>query len=160
MINENDKLAIDEAVEKFRSLMEGQLERAKKIKEDKDFIDFDKLDTIVIGICGGDGIGPVITKESERVLAFLLKDEVASGKVQFKEIDGLTIENRAACLKAIPDDVLAELKKCHVILKGPTTTPRQGDGWPNVESANVAMRKELDLFANMRPVKVTEEGID
>jgi isocitrate dehydrogenase (NAD+) len=160
MINENDKLAIDEAVEKFRSLMQGQLERAKKIKEDKDFIDFDKLDTIVIGICGGDGIGPVITKESERVLAFLLKDEVASGKVQFKEIDGLTIENRAACLKAIPDDVLAELKKCHVILKGPTTTPRQGDGWPNVESANVAMRKELDLFANMRPVKVPEEGID
>ena len=160
MINEKDKLAIDEAVEKFRSLMEGQLERAKKIKEDKDFLDFDKLDTIVIGICGGDGIGPVITKESERVLAFLLKDEVAAGKVQFKEIDGLTIENRAACLKAIPDDVLAELKKCHVILKGPTTTPRQGDGWPNVESANVAMRKELDLFANMRPVRVAEEGID
>ncbi len=160
MINEKNKLAIDEAVEKFRSLMEGQLERAKKIKEDKDFLDFDKLDTIVIGICGGDGIGPVITKESERVLAFLLKDEVAAGKVQFKEIDGLTIENRAACLKAIPDDVLAELKKCHVILKGPTTTPRQGDGWPNVESANVAMRKELDLFANMRPVRVAEEGID
>ncbi len=39
MINEKDKLAIDEAVEKFRSLMEGQLERAKKIKEDKDFLD-------------------------------------------------------------------------------------------------------------------------
>ena len=160
MINEKDKAAIDEAVERFRSLMEGQLERAKRIKEDKEFIDFEKLDTIVIGICGGDGIGPVITKESERVLAFLLKDEVAKGKVQFKEIDGLTIENRAACLKAIPDDVLAELKKCHVILKGPTTTPRQGDGWPNVESANVAMRKELDLFANMRPVRVAEEGID
>lgn len=156
----DDKKAIDEAVEKFRELMEGQLARAKRIKEDKEFIDFDKLDTIVIGICGGDGIGPVITKESERVLSFLLKDEVAKGKVQFKEIDGLTIENRAACLKAIPDDVLEELKKCHVILKGPTTTPRQGDGWPNVESANVAMRKELDLFANMRPVKVPEEDID
>ena len=105
MINEKDKAAIDEAVERFRSLMEGQLERAKRIKEDKEFIDFEKLDTIVIGICGGDGIGPVITKESERVLAFLLKDEVAKGKVQFKEIDGLTIENRAACLKAIPDTV-------------------------------------------------------
>lgn len=156
----DDKKAIDEAVEKFRALMEGQLARAKKIKEDKDFIDYDKLDTIVIGICGGDGIGPIITKESERVLSFLLKDEVASGKVKFKEIDGLTIENRAACLKAIPDDVLEELKSCHVILKGPTTTPRQGDGWPNVESANVAMRKELDLFANVRPVKVPEKGID
>lgn len=157
---DNEKLAIDEAVEKFRALMEGQLARAKRIKEDKDFVDYSKLDTIVIGICGGDGIGPIITKESERVLAFLLKDEVASGKVTFKEIDGLTIENRAACLKAIPDDVLEELKACNVILKGPTTTPRQGDGWPNVESANVAMRKELDLFANMRPVKVPEEGID
>ncbi len=157
---DNEKLAIDEAVEKFRALMEGQLARAKKIKEDKDFVDYSKLDTIVIGICGGDGIGPIITKVSERVLAFLLKDEVASGKVTFKEIDGLTIENRAACLKAIPDDVLEELKACNVILKGPTTTPRQGDGWPNVESANVAMRKELDLFANMRPVKVPEEGID
>ena len=157
---DNEKLAIDEAVEKFRALMEGQLARAKRSKEDKDFVDYSKLDTIVIGICGGDGIGPIITKESERVLAFLLKDEVASGKVTFKEIDGLTIENRAACLKAIPDDVLEELKACNVILKGPTTTPRQGDGWPNVESANVAMRKELDLFANMRPVKVPEEGID
>lgn len=157
---DNEKIAIDEAVAKFRKLMEDQLERAKRIKAEKDFIDYQNLDKIVIGICGGDGIGPVITKESERVLRFLLKDEVESGKVEFKEIDGLTIENRAKCLKAIPDDVLEELKACHVILKGPTTTPRQGDDWPNVESANVAMRKELDLFANMRPVRVPEEGID
>lgn len=155
-----EEKAIEEAVEKFRGLMTAQLARAKKIKEDNAFTDFQALDTIVIGICGGDGIGPIITKESERVLAFLLKDEVARGKVQFKEIDGLTIENRAACNKAIPDDVLEELKQCNVILKGPTTTPRAGDPWPNVESANVAMRKELDLFANMRPVKVPEEGID
>lgn len=159
-MDNNEKLAIDNAVEQFRHLMEGQLARAKRIKEEKDFVDYQNLDTIVIGICGGDGIGPIITKESERVLAFLLKDEVASGKVKFKEIDGLTIENRAKCLKAIPDDILEELQACHVILKGPTTTPRQGDGWPNVESANVAMRKELDLFANMRPVRVPEEGID
>lgn len=159
-MDNNEKLAIDNAVEQFRHLMEGQLARAKRIKEEKDFVDYQNLDTIVIGICGGDGIGPIITKESERVLAFLLKDEVASGKVKFKEIDELTIENRAKCLKAIPDDILEELKACHVILKGPTTTPRQGDGWPNVESANVAMRKELDLFANMRPVRVPEEGID
>lgn len=159
-MDNNEKLAIDNAVKQFRHLMEGQLARAKRIKEEKDFVDYQNLDTIVIGICGGDGIGPIITKESERVLAFLLKDEVASGKVKFKEIDGLTIENRAKCLKAIPDDVLEDLKACHVILKGPTTTPRQGDGWPNVESANVAMRKELDLFANMRPVRVPEEGID
>lgn len=90
----------------------------------------------------------------------MLADEVKAGKVEFKVIDGLTIENRAAQNKAIPDDVLEELKSCHVILKGPTTTPRKGDKWPNIESANVAMRKELDLFANVRPVKVPEQGID
>ncbi len=49
-----------------------------------------------------------LLKKVKEVLAFLLKDEVASGKVKFKEIDGLTIENRAACNKAIPDDVLPE----------------------------------------------------
>lgn len=152
--------ALDEAVAKFRELMESQLTRAKKIKEEKDFVDYQNLDKIVIGICGGDGIGPIITKESMRVMDFLLKDEVAKGKVEFKVIDGLTIENRVKHLKAIPDDVLEELKACHVILKGPTTTPHQGDGLPNIESANVAMRKALDLFANVRPVKVPEEGID
>ena len=159
-MNTEEIKALDSACEQFRALMEKQLERAKKIKEDKDFTDYQSLDKIVIGICGGDGIGPIITKESQRVIEFLLKDEVKSGKVEFKQIDGLTIENRAAHNKAIPDDVLEELKACHVILKGPTTTPRQGDPWPNVESANVAMRKELDLFANMRPVKVPEQDID
>lgn len=159
-MTELENKALDEAVAKFRGLMETQLERAKRIKAEKDFTDYQNLDKIVIGICGGDGIGPIITKESQRVLEFLLKDEVASGKVEFKVIDGLTIENRIAHLKAIPDDVLEELKACHVILKGPTTTPHQGDGMPNIESANVAMRKALDLFANMRPVKVPEEGID
>ena len=149
-----------EAVSKFEAVVREQLARVERMKQQKDFLDYDALDTLVIGICGGDGIGPVITKEAERVLRFLLKDEVEAGKVTFKEINGLTIENRVAANKAIPDDVLAELKECHVILKGPTTTPRAGDPWPNIESANVAMRKELDLFANVRPVKVPEEGID
>lgn len=151
---------IQDAVKKFEALVRTQQERAERIKKEKDFVDYDALDQIVIGVCGGDGIGPVITGESARVLKFLLAEDVASGKVAFKQIDGLTIENRAAQNKAIPDDVLAELKACHVILKGPTTTPRAGDPWPNIESANVAMRKELDLFANMRPVKVPDKGID
>ncbi len=151
---------IETAKEKFGALLEAQKLRVAEMRAQGDFVDYNSLDTIVIGICGGDGIGPTITHEAERVLRFLLKDEVAKGKVTFKEIDGLTIENRAAQLKAIPDDVLTELKACHVILKGPTTTPRAGDEWPNIESANVAMRKELDLFANVRPVKVPEEGID
>ena len=154
-------MSIDQSVlDKFEAVVESQRKRIMDMKEQDDFIDYSKLDKLIIGVCGGDGIGPTITHEAERVLRFLLKDEVERGKVAFKEIDGLTIENRAAHMKAIPDDVLAELKACHVILKGPTTTPRAGDEWPNIESANVAMRKELDLFANVRPVKVPEEGID
>lgn len=151
---------ITAAAEKFTALVKAQLERNERIKSVKEFTDYAALDTIVVGVCGGDGIGPVITAEAQRVLEHLLQDEVAKGKVAFKVIDGLTIENRVAAGKAIPDDVLAELKQCHVILKGPTTTPRAGDPWPNIESANVAMRKELDLFANVRPVKVPDKGID
>ena len=144
----------------FEKIIDMQLARIEKMKAEDDFIDYAKLDKLIIGVCGGDGIGPAITEQSARVLKHMLADEIASGKVEFRNIDGLTIENRAACGKAIPDDVLAELKACHVILKGPTTTPRKGDPWPNIESANVAMRKEFDLFANMRPVKVPDEGID
>lgn len=151
---------IQSAVEKFAAVLEEQKKRIAKMKEEKDFIDYKKLDKIIIGVCGGDGIGPAITHEAHRILEFLLAEEKEKGKVEFKVIDGLTIENRVEANKAIPDDVLEELKQCHVILKGPTTTPRAGDPWPNIESANVAMRKELDLFANVRPVKVPEQGID
>lgn len=151
---------IKSAVEKFEALLREQLERADRIKQTKDFIDYSALDKIVIGVCYGDGIGPIISKEAARVLEHMLADEVKADKVEFKVIDGLTIENRIAVNKAIPDDVLEELKACHVILKGPTTTPQAGDGMPNIESANVAMRKALDLFANVRPVKVPEQGID
>ena len=155
-MNEAIKLAAD----KFAKVLEKQMERNERIKAQKDFLDFENLPKIIIGVAGGDGIGPAITHEAHRILEFLLADEVKSGKVEFKVIDGLTIENRVKAMKALPDDVLAELKECHVILKGPTTTPRKGDPWPNIESANVAMRKELDLFANVRPVKVPEKGID
>lgn len=155
-----DEAKIKSAVAHFEALVREQYERSDRIKADKDFIDYDKLDKIIIGVCGGDGIGPIITKESARVLEYMLADDVKAGKVEFRVIDGLTIENRVAANKAIPDDVLEELKKCHVILKGPTTTPQAGDPWPNIESANVAMRKALDLFANMRPVKVPDHGID
>jgi len=130
------------------------------MKSAEEWIDYSKLRPIIIGIVGGDGIGPIICKHAHRILEFLLEEEIKNGKVEFRVIEGLTIENRAKAMKAIPDDVLEEIKKCHVILKGPTTTPKKGDPWPNIESANVAMRRELDLFANVRPVKVPELGID
>ena len=151
---------IEKAKERFGQLLEEQMVRVEKMKQQKDFVDYQAKEHIVIGIAGGDGIGPAITAQAKRIMEFLLKDAVQSGKVGFKMINVLTIEKRVEAMKAIPDNVVAELKQCDVILKGPTTTPRAGDPWPNIESANVAMRKELDLFANVRPVKVPEQGID
>ncbi len=153
-------MPITDACAKFEQLLVKQLARVEKMKSDQGFIEYSKLDKIIIGVCGGDGIGPTISAESEKVLRKLLAPAVAAGKVEIRTIEGLTIENRVKVNKAIPDDVMAELKKCHVLLKGPTTTPRAGDPWPNIESANVAMRKELDLFANVRPVKVPDKGIN
>ena len=151
---------IERAAKHFSELLREQLKRIEELKAQGDFVDYATLTPIVIGICGGDGIGPVITSEAHRMLSWLLKEEEASGKVVFQVIEGLTLENRIAAGKAIPDDVLAKLKSCHAILKGPTTTPQKGDGRLNIESANVAMRKALDLFANVRPVKVPEAGIN
>ncbi len=151
---------IKKALAHYETVLRGQMKRLEDIKAEGDFLDFASLPTLRIGVCGGDGIGPSITREAARVLSALLKDEIAEGKVELVPIDGLTIENRAAAGKAIPDDVLAQIKTCPVILKGPTTTPKAGDPWPNIESANVAMRKALDLFANVRPVKVPDKNID
>ena len=155
-----DEKAIQVAQEKYGQLLRKQLERVERLKAEGDWIDYSKLDKLIIGVCGGDGIGPYICASAQKVMEFLLADKIEAGKVEIRQIDGLTIERRAEVLKAIPDDTLEELKKCHVILKGPTTTPAKGDPWPNIESANVAMRKELDLFANVRPVSVPELGID
>ncbi len=160
MEKEEYAVQLDVACEKFRKLMEEQLARVEDMKAQGDFVDYTSLDCLKIGVCGGDGIGPIISAQARRVLEFILDDLVKAGKVEFKDIEGLTIENRIAKGKAIPDDVMAELKACHIILKGPTTTPQKGSGMPNIESANVAMRKALDLFANIRPVKVPEEGIN
>ena len=100
---------IKNALDKFEALIREQDARSEMIKQQGDFIDYSKLDKLTIGVCGGDGIGPIITNEAARVLEFLLKEDVENGKIEFKTIDGLTIENRVAANKAIPDDVLEEL---------------------------------------------------
>ena len=148
------------AQQRLEEIINMQLKRIENMKQGGAAVDYEKLDKIIIGVIGGDGIGPAITGQAARILEFLLEDKIKSGKVEIRNIDGLTIENRLEAKKAIPDDVLNEIKQCHVLLKGPTTTPEKGDGTLNIESANVAMRKELDLFANVRPVKVDELGID
>ncbi len=148
------------AKEHFAKLLEGQLLRVDQIMAGDTWVDYSKLHPLIIGVVGGDGIGPYITEQAVRVLRYVLADEIARGLVELRDIPGLDIESRVKVMKALPEDVLAALKECHVILKGPLTTPKKGDKWPNLESANVSMRRELDLFANVRPVKVPEKGID
>lgn len=153
---QNDKEYIDIAVEQFRTLLEQQVEREDRMKAGSAAVDFSKKERIVIGVIPGDGIGPVIVAQAKRVLENLLKDGIGSGKIVLKDIEGLTIENRLACGKSVPEAVLADIKNCDVLLKGPTETPKGG----TMESANVTLRRELDLFSNVRPVCVPEEDID
>ena len=151
---------IDKATLHYQKLLEDQLARVNRMSTREDQTDYAALAPIIVGFIGGDGIGPFIAAEAQRVMENLLRVPLDTGKITFRVIEGLTIEKRAEVAQAIPDDVLEEIKECHVTLKGPTTTPRKGDPWPNIESANVALRKELDLFANVRPVCVPNEGID
>ena len=155
-----DSQTIERAKAHFAKILEEQLDRVERLKQDQEWTDFSKVKPIRIGILGGDGIGPSIAAEAMRVLKYLLREAVDQGAVVFRDIEGLTIENRAEHMQSIPDDVMAEIKECHVTLKGPTHTPEKGDPWPNLESANVSMRKALDLFANVRPVRIPQEGID
>ena len=93
------------AQEKFGELIQSEFERIERMKADNEVTDFDKLKKIVIGVLPGDGIGPIIMKQALRVLNDLLAPEIASGRIEIREIEGMTIENRAAKLQSLPDDV-------------------------------------------------------
>jgi len=89
-----DDAAIAKAKEYFGTIVEEQLRRVEEMKKGQDWIDYSQLKPIIVGIIGGDGIGPFIAAESRSVLEFVLKEEVESGKVELRDIEGLTIENR------------------------------------------------------------------
>lgn len=152
--------SIKAAQERFGKLIEGEFQRIKRMKEDTEVTDFTKLKKIVVGIMPGDGIGPLIMEQALRVMNQLLAPEIASGRVELRHIEGMTIENRAARGQSLPDDIFEEIKKCNVLLKGPMVTPRPGDPWPNMVSANSLLRRGLELFAAVRPIRIPEKNID
>ncbi|MER2235821.1 MAG: isocitrate/isopropylmalate family dehydrogenase [Candidatus Limivicinus sp.] len=147
---------IRNAAAQFESLLRAQLQRQQDMEAQAGGKNFAELDHIRIGIVPGDGIGPIIMTQAVRVLEALLQEEIVSGKVSLVPIEGLTIENRLACGRPVPEETLTAIKACDVLLKGPTTTPKGG----TMESANVTLRRELDLYANVRPVSVPDENID
>ena len=148
------------AQEKFAELIRSEYERIERMKADQEITDFAALDTIVVGVLPGDGIGPIIMEQALRVLKNLMAPELESGKLEIRVIEGMTIENRAAKLQSLPDEVFEEVKKCNVIIKGPMVTPRASDPWPNLLSANSLLRRGLELFAAVRPIRIPDKGID
>ena len=151
---------IKKAQEAFGELIKGEFERIEKMKQGEEPVDFSTKEKIIVGILPGDGIGPIIMKQAVRVLKELAADEIASGKIELREIEGMTIENRVAKKESLPADVLEEIKKCDVLVKGPMVTPRAGDGLPNLVSANSLLRRSLELFAAVRPIKIPDKNID
>ena len=146
--------------EKLAALIRSDFARIDRMKADEEVTDFSKLDKIVIGVMPGDGIGPLIMKQALRVLNTMLAPEIASGKIEIRIIEGMTIERRAELGESLPADVLEACKQCDVLIKGPFVTPRAGDPWPNLVSANSLLRRGLDLFAAVRPIKIPDQNID
>ena len=151
---------IKAAQEKLADLIRSDFARIERMKADQEVTDFSKLETITVGVMPGDGIGPIIMEQALRILNDLLAPEIASGKVKIRIIEGMTIERRAELNESLPEDVLAACKECNVLIKGPFVTPRAGDPWPNLVSANSLLRRNLELFAAVRPIKIPEKNID
>ncbi len=150
----------DEAKRQFGELIMSEMERIQRMKESGTPKDFSRLDKIVVGVMPGDGIGPIIMEQALRVLETLMEQEIRQGKLEIRQIEGMTIENRAALMESLPGAVLDQVKQCDVLLKGPMVTPRAGDPWPNLISANSMLRRSLDLYAAVRPISIPEKGID
>ena len=90
----------------------------------------------------GDGIGPEVSAAARRAVD-------ATGVRIDWELAELNADLIAKTGQSLPPHVLESLERTHVGLKGPVTTP-VGGGYTSV---NVALRKKLDLFANVRPVR-------
>lgn len=153
------------AQEKFAELIQSEYARIERMRQDTEVKDFSKLETIVIGILPGDGIGPIIMEQALRVLRYLLKSEIESGRIELRHIEGMTIENRDALGESLPEPIFAEIKKCDVLLKGPMVTPRASDIAAgiykhNLVSPNSLLRRGLELFAAVRPIRIPDKGID
>ncbi|MGD8544293.1 MAG: isocitrate/isopropylmalate dehydrogenase family protein [Candidatus Bathyarchaeota archaeon] len=96
-----------------------------------------------IAVIPGDGIGETVTSEAVRVL----KNTDLKFEFQFMKV-GYEVFKKVGA--SVPENVVLEMKDTQACLFGATTTPV---GVPNYRSAIVTLRRALDLYANVRPVK-------
>lgn len=103
----------------------------------------------IIPFLEGDGVGPEVMRSAQQVVnAAVAKAYDGNRFIEWKEVlAGQKAEKLTG--STLPEETLNAFKTCHVGLKGPLNTPI-GEG---ARSLNVAMRKELDLYANFRPIK-------
>lgn len=106
-------------------------------------------DQPVIPYIEGDGIGAEVMSAAHKVVDAAVERAYSSRrKIEWLEVyAGQKAEKTKG--SSLPEETINNLKQCHVGLKGPLNTP-VGEG---ARSLNVALRKELDLYANFRPVK-------
>ncbi len=90
----------------------------------------------------GEGIGPEVAVATRRIL------EAAGVQIDWEELEGRT-DKTTERGQLVSQLAVESVRKNHVALKGPMATAIAG-GAPSV---NVALRKTLDLYANLRPVK-------
>lgn len=152
--------SVKTAQEKFGALIENESARIEKMKQGSMPTDFSKKEKIIIGVLPGDGVGPILMEQAMRVLGELVGKEIAEKKIEIRTIEGMDIATRVAKLESLPEDVKPKIKECDVLIKGPMVTPRAGDGLPNLVSANSLLRRELELFAAVRPIKIPDKNID
>ena len=101
------KETISNAKEHFGKVLEQQANRIERIKNESDFISYKSLDELTIGIIGGDGIGPAITQVGYQVLRNLLHEEISSGRIKFKIIEGppeFISDQLSEIMRSIPDN--------------------------------------------------------
>ena len=96
-----------------------------------------------VTMSAGDGIGPEISEAVAEIIA------AAGVEINWDKVEaGAGVMDKYGT--PLPEEVFKSIRKNKVALKGPITTP-VGSGF---RSVNVAIRKELDLYANVRPLKV------
>ena len=106
-------------------------------------------DQPIIPFIEGDGVGPEVMRSAHQVVdAAVAKAFTGKRTIQWMEVfAGQKAEKMSG--SGLPEETLNAFKSFHIGLKGPLNTPI-GEG---ARSLNVAMRRELDLYANLRPVK-------
>ena len=77
---------INKASEHFKQLLENQLVRVDRMEYGEEKTNYSQLENLKVGIIGGDGIGPFIAAEAQRVLETLLSEQLSEGKISFQVI--------------------------------------------------------------------------